>query len=302
LNAGDLAGEFALRILDNVVRQREGRALHVISTGMVSIDGNFLCSLGYHGALAPVDELAIGDVVFVQGLGGAWETLNAVDFTPDGLDFSPFSAPNAAHGWLTNNITASPRLYVGAGGGVLFANNQVVYDWEVKVVPADSDDPLSFFPVVIIGQDHVSAIGNQFALRLQGVDESEVGSGVPSVIPEIFLGHALIGGLTTQVARNRFAEPVKTARVSLVTSAEILNITTLNTGTHPTLAYRWRHPVSFLPPEVAPSPPDVPQSFYAQRNLALFTRSNVDYQQEIHNSVSFQTFIRAFFQLLNQRT
>ena len=40
----------ALRVYQNSVQQAEGRALHAVAIGSVSIDGNFLSSQGFHGA------------------------------------------------------------------------------------------------------------------------------------------------------------------------------------------------------------------------------------------------------------
>lgn len=298
------SGEFALRIHDNVVRQPEGRALHAISAGMVSIDGNFLVSRGYHGvAGATIDDRAVGDVVYVQGLGGPWETFDA-----DTINFADFLTTSRVPDWLNN--TRSPRLYAGGGGGVLFHNNQVVYDWDVRVAP--TTDPLSFFPVVILAADHAGVIGNQFAMRLA------LGSITPppadDEVPEPILAHALIGGFTTQVARNRVAEPIASARISLITSGEVQNITALNIGTHLTLAYRWglarafTHPDFWDDPNNAAALIDIPQSFYDAANLTLFLPDDLaggatdtsDPSNPIVLKNDLVGTIRAFFTLMNQ--
>jgi hypothetical protein len=53
----------SVRIIDNVVTQLEGRAVHVIAAGPVTISGNFFSSAGFHGSENPEDVFAIGDVV-----------------------------------------------------------------------------------------------------------------------------------------------------------------------------------------------------------------------------------------------
>jgi len=303
LNQDDFAAGFALRIVDNTVRQPEGRALHAISAGMVSVDGNYFISLGYHGASTSVDQMAIGDVVFVQGLGGPWETFDSADFDGAGFndrDFEDFLAPNRSRGWLVNSVEASPRLYVGGGGGVLFHNNQVVYDWDVKIASAIGE-PLSRFPVVIIGQDHVGVIGNQLAMRFQA-DASELRESISGLVPEVFLAHALVGGFTTQAARNRVAEPVTAARISMITSGEAHNLTTLNIGTHAIFGYRWGSGHSFTEPEWRGNVNDIPASFLEQNNPALFLPTGVDvYDDDLKANFALYSLIRSFFELLNQR-
>jgi hypothetical protein len=234
----------SLRVANNTVLQPEGRALHVVASGPVTIDGNYLASLGNHGADLQTDRYMIGDVVFVQDVGTPWEALGlAARVTTDAssaLHIPGYAPAPHALDYLTNRQEDSPWYFVGDGGQVLFNNNQVVYDWDVTTQPsARSRAPLAFFPVAIVGLDHVGVNGNQFALRLNGSSTrpplqvprpSAPREQIP--IAEPMLAHLLVLGATVDVSRNRVAENVGSVVLSMITNADIMNITSLNQTTH----------------------------------------------------------------------
>ncbi len=240
-NRGGLSSvNSSLRLVNNTVVQPEGRALHVVSTGPVTVDGNYFSSRGNHGSDLTTDRFAIGDVVFVQNLGRPWEA-SQLEGVLDGDDVEGYTAAERAVKHLTDDEDNSPRLFIGNGGNLLFNNNQVVYEWKVaRQPPNKSTAPLSYFPAVLLGLDHVGVNGNQFALRL---DRSGV-SGQPrpplriasagNLPParELLLAQVLVLGGTVEVTRNRSAEQVGSTLLSFITNGEIMNITTLNQTTH----------------------------------------------------------------------
>lgn len=226
---------FALRVVNNTVVQPEGRALFAVATGPVSIDGNFLASQGFHGNPFQSTELfAVGDVVYVQNLGAPWETFEFSKILEGGTseeyatELTPHLSPILLHG----GEQPSPRWFIGLGGGILFVNNQVVYDWEIITFPF-TGIPLSYFPNALLGVDHTTVSGNQFAVRIEPPDAG--GDTTPAfegVLAPIF-GTLLAGGVTLNVELNRFSENIGSTYLSLLANGDILNTTTLNQCTHP---------------------------------------------------------------------
>jgi hypothetical protein len=293
----------ALRVAGNSVQQPEGRALHVVVAGSAAIDGNFLSSQGFHGAPTPDEGFAIGDVVFVQDLGAPWETTDAsAAFNEDTQSFPGFNVPGGTAAYLLNNVARSPRLFMGAGGSLLFNNNQVIYDWDVKRAPDAGGQtvPLSFFAAVLMTLDHVGCVGNHFAFRL-----GKVPAGLPpplimnlppsdnAALNAPLLSYALVGGGTSQVARNRFAENVQSVILSAITVGQLLNMTVFNTATHPLLAYR---PPRLPDPNGGP-PTEEPATYQPAPNVELFLLSNFDYEA-LRRDLLDQ--VLSFFALLNQ--
>ena len=293
----------ALRVYQNSVQQPEGRALHAVATGSVAVDGNFLSSQGFHGAATAGDAFAIGDAVFVQNLGAPWEIVDANQLF-SGADFNNpfpgFTTPRGAPSMLVTNAPGSPRRYVGVGGGVLFANNQVIYDWDVKrpvpTVEASLPPPLSYFAVAVLTLDHLCCVGNNFAIRLGGVDPGSTNPPVTGAFPELeadltepLLANAFLGGSTVQVARNRFAENVLASNLSMISGAELMNMTSGNLGTHPMFAYQWWVGAGFEPPD----------HFLSTNNTALFEKHSIDFA---HLRVILRDQAKSFFQLLRLPT
>jgi hypothetical protein len=245
----------SLRVVGNTVIQNEGRALHAVATGPVSVENNFLSSLGYHGAETTTDRFAIGDVVYIQNLGAPWETFDialvplspptppAVIIPGQEPPFQDFITPPKTSQFLFNRVRQSPRFFVGEGGPILFNNNQVTYDWQYKrVPPAGSNAPLSFFPVALLALDHVGMQNNQFALRLEKspsatlptpphpLPETRPASGFPT-IPHAY-AHVFIIGSTLNASRNRIASGIDHAALSLLTFTELMSQASANQMTH----------------------------------------------------------------------
>ncbi|HVV50843.1 MAG TPA: DUF6519 domain-containing protein [Polyangia bacterium] len=228
----------ALRVIDNTVMQKEGRALHVVATGPVTVEGNYLGSLGFHGADNQVDRFAIGDVVYVQNLGGPWERFGVAALSPSpvpnvpaDVEFLNYVVPGRTRPYLTNSAPASPRFFAGEGGAVVFANNQVVYDFTLRrPVPDGSTAPVSFFPVALLCLDHVGVTGNQFGLRFQAnvePPEPPPFNGLSQI-----LGQVLAIGATVNVTRNRASAGVGTVLLSLVAFDQIMGVMAANQTTH----------------------------------------------------------------------
>ena len=227
-------GGSSLRILGNTVRHPEGRALHVVATGPVSIVGNFLSSEGNHGADNVSDAYMVGDVVYLQNLGAPWEG-NLEASSSDALA-SRETAVNAPN-YLTLGSTYETRAVYGEGGAIQFKDNQVTFDWEVLRVPhvKRRRPPLCLFPVALVSLDHLSIDGNQFAFRLRG---RKVRTAPPAASPALIgyvepvFGHVLGVGGTVQISNNRIAESVGSTLLSLVAIGELAAMATYNQSTH----------------------------------------------------------------------
>jgi hypothetical protein len=235
-------GGVALRVSGNSVLHPEGRALHVVGTGPFQIEGNFLASLGNQGADDRVEQYAIGELVYVQNLGGPFESRDLQAFissSEDGL--SNFVIPRQGVQYLLDTVPASPRLFLGAGGQIQFNNNHTVLDWQV-VRPPTQGAPLSYFPVVLFTQDHVGLLGNHLALRVEGATE-----GFPRPFPsdpndqailtdafafQPVFSHVFAAGMTANVQFNRFSENVRATYLSLMSNGDLLNYSAYNQATH----------------------------------------------------------------------
>jgi hypothetical protein len=221
----------SVRVSDNVVRHIDGRALHIVATGPVQVDGNFLSSEGFHGSFDSEDSRLIGDVVFIQNLGGPWERFN-IDDLATMSDFLDYDNPRDALNYLFNLVPTSPRHFVGLGGQVLFQNNQVVYDWQV-ILPPSRFDPLTIFAVAVMSLDHTSISANQFSLRLVAPanipvppGDSDMGSDEP------FYAHVFATGATLEATSNRISEHADAARLSFLGLGELTFTAVHNQATH----------------------------------------------------------------------
>ena len=241
LNALD-GNDAALQVLNNTVQHPEGRALHAVATGPVIIDGNFLSSQGYHGydtpstsPLAVIDREAVGDVVFVEDLGKPWEGSSTIA--------GPLLVePVFARTYLGPSVPGSPRNFIGFGGSILFNNNQVLYDWDVTRFPG-APTPLSYFATALLSLDHVAMSKNHFSVRVNDAGTLAYGSpltGIPnqSNVPlRPLLADVFVGGATISALNNRFAETQSSAKVSLMTLAELMNVTAFNQSSYPILPF-----------------------------------------------------------------
>lgn len=264
----------ALGVRDNVVEQPEGRALHAVATGPVNVRGNFLSSQGFHGADTPEDQAAVGHVVFIQNLGMPWESFNigaqtlllpraqrAKDWPSDkeytseqiellsptgGMDspragteeyFADLSTMAKLPRFLRNDAPTSPRFFIGEGGRTLFADNHVILSWTLaRAKPTYATTPVAYFPVAIVGLDHVAVLGNQFGLRFENPSNFSLLPPVPqSSMSERMLGHVLAMGGTLDVSRNRIASGIGDVAFSLVSFAEGMSVVAQNQTTRDVL-------------------------------------------------------------------
>jgi hypothetical protein len=157
--------------------------------------------------------------------------------------------PTRAFETLLDTVSTSPRGYLGGGGQIQFNNNQTTFDWIVSG-PSTQGAPLSFFPVVLLTQDHLGVLGNHLALRVVG---EEVLAGLPRPFPnnpgdaeafqagfafEPILSHILAAGVTLNVQLNRISENVRASYLSLLANADLLSYTAYNQATHDILSMR----------------------------------------------------------------
>ncbi len=291
----------SLRIVGNTISQNEGRALHAVATGPVTVDGNFLLSHGYHGAETVNDRFAIGDVVFIQDLGAPCEQFDITRIASRDLldstrptEFQDFIAPHGTQPFLLNLSPPGPRSFMGEGGSVLFTNNQVTYDWTVARTPAPtSAAPLSFFPLAIIGLDHVGVMGNQLAVRL---DVSQLSSdqltdlerrrALPIVADdELILSQLFIIGTTVNVSGNRCSSgfhlepsitgPVPNSVLSILTFGETLSSLAINQTSNIIVGFTARTPASILSSGLPADDPTVLTDREEEGNLVLFPRPDL---------------------------
>jgi hypothetical protein len=236
----------ALRICGNTVSHPEGRALHAVGIGPFQIEGNFFSALGNQGGDEIAEQFAIGELIYVQNLGGPWERFELGQFQPNPAPFTAF--PTRAFETLLDTVATSPRQYLGGGGQIQFNNNHTVFDWSVFRIPTQGA-PLSYFPVVLLTLDHLGMLGNHLALRAQG----NALAGLPLPHPnepgdaeafqqgfafEPILSHILAAGVTLNVQLNRISENVRASYLSLLANADLLNYTAYNQTTHDVLSLR----------------------------------------------------------------
>jgi hypothetical protein len=221
------------RLLDNVVRQPEGRALHLVAAGPVTVANNFFSSQGFHGSGSGEDEFAIGDVVLIEDLGGPWERFDVGQLNVSGDVFIDFEGGNTfgLPGYLNNTVEASPRFFIGVGGQVLFQNNQVIYDWHITRVPTDEGVPLGIFAVALLGLDHIGCVGNHLSMHVTNIPEF-----IPPADPDLpetarptpILSHLFIAAGALDVSNNRVASAVIDSLLSIWAEGEMGNITVGN--------------------------------------------------------------------------
>ena len=235
-------GGVALRVVNNTVQQPEGRALHAVATGPVTVSGNFLTSNGFHGATR-AEEYAIGDIVYLQNLGAPWEAHLFDEIAPSqiaNVGDPPYHVPGyyqPEHDFQVfyhrdpNARRHSPRLDLGIGGAIGFSNNQVVYDWHVVRLPRYGGAPLSYFPTAIIALDHVTLNGNQFATSIDGIVTTDLPP-PNSQVSEPVLSDVLAMGVTLNVQLNRFSETIGSCAFSFLSRADIMSTVSLNQSTH----------------------------------------------------------------------
>ena len=246
-----LPGSFAIRVIDNVVLQTEGRALEIRGTGPIQVRGNSLASLGNHGAQRAADWFAVGDIVFIQDFGRPWETcLEPALGSPSPVVPEPVlnQTTTFIRQYLEAGLTAESDpeeaffQFVGTGGHVSFSNNEVQYLWDLRQV-SENPVPLSFSNVFIHSLDHVTFADNQIASRItdtQDLIEQEnrwltavIGS--PPIFSSVRFGvlysSVQVSGFTVNISHNRIAHCVGDAIFSGNTVGFAQNITGFNQTT-----------------------------------------------------------------------
>jgi hypothetical protein len=257
---------FSLRVTNNTVRQPEGRALLTLATGPVHIQGNYLMSEGNSGGDVRSEQLQVGDLVYVQNLGGPWERSGLS--RQDGR-LANYNIVDLTIETLLKERLDSPYRYVSTGGPVLFSNNHTVLDWNVTRAPTQPDAPLAFFPVALLTLDHLQMLGNHLALRVEGVPAGLPPpiTGLPAPVTEPILSHLLALGVTVKIELNRFSENLKSVFLSVMARAEILNNTAFNQCTHEVYAIRQVHQQN---PAFSPSTNSPSNTIQKVNNQVLF--------------------------------
>jgi hypothetical protein len=282
----------SVRITRNVVMQPEGRALHLVAAGPVAISGNFLSSNGFHGSENPEDEFAIGDVVLVENVGGPWERWDIAELPFNGSVFTDYPATFEFAKYLLNAVTASPRFFVGTGGQVLFQDNQVIYDWQIKR-NSRPDVPLGIFPVALLTLDHLGIIGNHFGLRITNIpaELSKPDPDLPDSDPSMPVGtdnvrstpmltHVFAAAGSLHVAGNRVAESIVDTLLSIWGLGEMTTLMTSNQTAHQNFA-RANHNsgnnrlVTVADNQVVFSENNVLSAHSGERDLSFFTNFNL---------------------------
>ncbi len=279
----------ALLLTRNSVRHPEGRALHLVGSGAMAIESNFLSSQGNHKGDGPVERGMIGDVLFIMDLGRPWE------MQPNesgAFDFGPQVQNEDSYNFFVDYIQgagASPRQVLGFGGALSFCNNQITYDWDPPGMNSPIE-PLSHFASAIVSLDHVSVSGNQFGMHLQSPswEYGSLAAGFGLYVSELLLSDVFVYGATVEVAQNRIAERVGNTFLSLASVAELSTVVAYNQCTHPLESYRNRQ-------DPGDQDPTQRKLFVRLSNHVMYGNSNFDAYE---NSEQLKIAIRAFGQVM----
>jgi hypothetical protein len=235
-----LDANFAACIKDNVVMTPEGRALLVLATGTVAIEGNHLVSTGnYHANFKTALQSLLQDVAsktdsnFVKAqklrqdalnvLGGAAVTVINLGYP---MDIKNKMTGNALKHLLNNSAAMAAKInkiiqFINGsnrdvarflvGGTVMFNDNQV----ELQLWEEGQTQTLS--SVALISLDDISMTANQCDCK--------------QLQDDAVMFHGIIVGLSLRVVANRFREGLGKSYLSALT-AGILNHTENNQGTY----------------------------------------------------------------------
>ena len=214
------AGEFANNrrdtlpkkcfVRDNVVDQLSGPALWVEAAGPCAVTSNYLSTQGVGPGITSTAGFVGTKTAIVGGLGAPWESVNLPPGEPS-PDRWPMQ-PGGTQDWLRDieDLPLPVGPFLGLGGAVLFAGNQVT-------TISTASETLSFSIVVVSSVDHVSVLGNQLTARLNG-EELDT--------------HLQAAGTTGLIANNRIAEGVDDASGSLFLVGRLMGSVTANMLTH----------------------------------------------------------------------
>jgi hypothetical protein len=245
-------GGFSLRVTNNTVDMPQGRALLALGMGPMHIQGNYLTSHANSAGDAPSEQFQVGDLVYVQNLGAPWETF---EFDPNDVRLEPgnssFDIPNLLKTTLAVQNSDSPYRYIGLGGALGFNNNHTILDWNVTRPPTEPTASLAYFPVALLTLDSLEVLGNQMALRIQGVPTGlPPPIDLPNPVSQPVLAHMLGLGITVKIELNRFSENVASVLLSLMARGDLLNSTSFNQSTHQIYSVVPTHEGSFFPKSI----------------------------------------------------
>jgi hypothetical protein len=216
----------SLRVIGNIVEHPNGPALAARATGPLTVEDNYLISLGNN---ATAQLAGTAHAVSLVNVGLPWEAIDLPENEP-----SPerWSFPPRTPEYLRREPGGTqPREsgLVGHGGAVLFTNNHVALRW---VEAANAAAGLaSGFSVGISSVDEVTLHGNQFALNVEDPGLKKKGGTVFNRQPRV-TAHVVIVGATTNVGHNRVAEGVNDALISLLALGGFMVAASYNLTTH----------------------------------------------------------------------
>jgi hypothetical protein len=212
---------FSLRIAGNVVDHPNGPALTARATGPVAVTGNHLLS---QGSNASAQAAGYAACVALTNLGPPAE---AADLGPGEPSPDRWLMPPGTPEYLGRQANGTTRI--GQGGRILFSRNHVTLNW---VEPASVGLALAAsFSVMLCSQDDVTCTANQFALNVEDPGTKKSGDTVLARQPRMS-AHLVAVGAAANVSRNRVAEGVNDALISVLTLGGFLASATENVTTH----------------------------------------------------------------------
>lgn len=224
----------SLRVIGNTVEHPNGPALAARATGPVTIEDNYLLSLGNN---ATAQQASTAHTVAIVNAGMPWESIDlpAGEPSPNRWSFPPRTPeylarqPGDDQGGGGVGAPGEGGGIIGQGGPVLFNNNHVILRW---VEASNAAAGLaSGFSVGICSLDAVTLHGNQFALNVEDPGLKKKNGTQFNRQPRISAQVVAVGA-TTQVSHNRVAEGVNDALISLLALGGFMVSASLNITTH----------------------------------------------------------------------
>jgi hypothetical protein len=225
-NVADPIGS-SLRVIGNIVEHPNGPALAARATGPLTVEDNYLISLGNN---ATAQLAGTAHAVSLVDVGLPWEALDLPEGEP-----APerWTFPPRTPEYLQREPGGSQpggEQRVGHGGPILFANNHVALRW---VEAANAAAGLaSGFSVGISSLDEVTLHGNQFALNVEDPGTKKTKGGTVFNRQPRVSAHVVAVGATANVGHNRVAEGVNDALISLLALGGFMVAASYNLTTH----------------------------------------------------------------------
>jgi hypothetical protein len=224
----------SLRVIGNTVEHPNGPALAARATGPITIEDNYLLSLGNN---ATAQQAGTAHAVALVNAGMPWESIDLAAGEPSA---DRWSFPPRTPEYLTRQPGGDQGGGVGApgegggiigqGGPVLFNNNHVMLRW---VEASNAAAGLaSGFSVGICSLDDVTMHGNQFALNVEDPGLKDKKEGTQFNRQPRISAHVVAVGATTNASHNRLAEGVNDALISLLALGGFLVTASYNITTH----------------------------------------------------------------------